>query len=124
MFPGSNEPGSPFHDKRVRQAVSMAVNRQFLVKQETQGIGKPWGNWISHENRDALRGDGTELPVPAYDPTKAFVGSYAGTGNSVPSPRRASRFSWLIQLPQGFPIPCVSCLTRNCRLTAMLTAWR
>src|SRR5215470_17399486 len=71
VFPGYNEPSSPFHDPRVRQAVSLAINRQFLVKQETQGIGKPWGNWISHENRDALRGDGTELPVPPYDPAKA-----------------------------------------------------
>src|SRR5713101_8458820 len=56
MFPGGNEQGSPFRDKRVRQAVSLAINRQFLVKQETQGIGKPWGNWISPENRDALQG--------------------------------------------------------------------
>jgi len=71
VFPGYNEPSSPFHDKRVRQAVSLAINRPFLVKQETQGIGKPWGNWISHENRDALRGDGTELPVPPYDLAKA-----------------------------------------------------
>jgi peptide/nickel transport system substrate-binding protein len=68
LFPGYNEPDSPFHDKRVRQAVSLALNRQFLVKQETQGIGKPWGNWISPENRDALRGDGKDLPVPEYDP--------------------------------------------------------
>jgi peptide/nickel transport system substrate-binding protein len=71
MFPGYTEASSPFHDKRVRQAISLAINRPFLVKQETQGIGKPWGNWISHENRDALRGDGTELPVPSYDPAKA-----------------------------------------------------
>jgi peptide/nickel transport system substrate-binding protein len=71
MFPGYTEPSSPFHDKRVRQAVSLAINRPFIVKQETQGIGKPWGNWISHENRDALRGDGTDLPVPLHDPAKA-----------------------------------------------------
>lgn len=71
LFPGYNEPDSPFHDKRVRQAVSLAINRQFLVKQETQGIGIPWGNWISAENRDALRGDGKELPVPEYNPEKA-----------------------------------------------------
>jgi peptide/nickel transport system substrate-binding protein len=71
VFPGYNEPTSPFHDRRVRQAVSLAINRQFLVKQETRGIGKPWGNWISHESRDGLRGDGTELPVPPYDPAKA-----------------------------------------------------
>ena len=71
MFPGYTEPSSPFHDKRVRQAVSLAINRPFIVKQETQGIGKPWGNWISHENRDALRGDGADLPVPLHDPAKA-----------------------------------------------------
>ena len=71
VFPGYTEPSSPFHDKRVRQAVSLAINRAFIVKQETQGIGKPWGNWISHESRDGLRGDGTDLPVPPYDPAKA-----------------------------------------------------
>ncbi len=71
VFPGYNEPDSPFHDKRVRQAVSLAINRQFLARQETQGIGIPWGNWISAENRDALRGDGKDLPVPEYDPEKA-----------------------------------------------------
>ena len=71
MFPGYNEPGSPFHDKRVRQAISLAINRQVLVKQETQGIGKPWGNWISPENRDALRGDGKDVPVPEQSIEKA-----------------------------------------------------
>src|SRR5499427_6171825 len=71
VFPGYNEADSPFHDKRVRQAVSLAINRQFLARQETQGIGIPWGNWISTENRDAMRGDGKDLPVPEYDPEKA-----------------------------------------------------
>jgi peptide/nickel transport system substrate-binding protein len=71
IFPGYNEPDSPFHDKRVRQAVSLAINRQFLSQQETQGIGKVWGNWVSPENRDALRGDGKDLPLPEYNPEKA-----------------------------------------------------
>jgi peptide/nickel transport system substrate-binding protein len=71
MFPGYSEPDSPFHDKRVRQAVSLAINRQFLARQETQGIGKVWGNWISPENRDALRGDGKDLPLPEFNPEKA-----------------------------------------------------
>jgi peptide/nickel transport system substrate-binding protein len=71
VFPGYNEPDSPFHDKRVRQAASLAINRQFLVRQETQGLGIPWGNWISTEVRDALRGDGQDLPMPEYDPEKA-----------------------------------------------------
>jgi ABC-type transport system substrate-binding protein len=55
----------------VRQAISLAVNRDFLVRQETQGVGKVWGNWISPENRDALRGDGKDLPVPEYSVEKA-----------------------------------------------------
>lgn len=71
MFPGYNEPDSPFHDKRVRQAVSLAINRQFLSQQESQGIGKVWGNWVSPENRDALKGDGKELPVAEFNPEKA-----------------------------------------------------
>jgi peptide/nickel transport system substrate-binding protein len=71
LFPGYNEEGSPFRDKRVRQAVSLAINRQFLSKRETQGIGVPWGNWINHDNPDALRGDGKDLPVPEYNIEKA-----------------------------------------------------
>jgi peptide/nickel transport system substrate-binding protein len=70
-FPGYNDKDSPFHDKRVREAVSLALNRAFLSKQETQGIGPPWGNWISAEQPDALRGDGKDLPVPEYSPEKA-----------------------------------------------------
>jgi len=66
IFPGYNEPDSPFHDKRVRQAVSLAINREFLVRQETQGVGKIWGNWVSPENRDAL-----SLPLPEYNVAKA-----------------------------------------------------
>ena len=71
MFPGYNEPDSPFHKKQVRQAVSLAINRQFLVRQETQGIGVVVGNWISPENSEALKGDGTDLPVPEHNPEKA-----------------------------------------------------
>jgi peptide/nickel transport system substrate-binding protein len=68
IFPGYNEKESPFHDKRVREAVSLSLNRAFLSKQETQGIGKPWGNWLSAELRDALPGD---KAVPEYNPEKA-----------------------------------------------------
>lgn len=71
LFPGYSEKDSPFHDKRVRQAVSLAINRSFISKRETQGIGIPWGNWINAGNPDALKGDGSELPVPEYNPEKA-----------------------------------------------------
>jgi peptide/nickel transport system substrate-binding protein len=71
MFPGYHEPDSPFHDKRVRQAVSLAINREFLVQQETQGIGVISGNWLSPENRDALRQDSPGVMLPKYDPEQA-----------------------------------------------------
>jgi hypothetical protein len=71
MFPGYAEADSPFHDKGVRQAVSLALNRTFLAKQETQGIGPPWGNGLSAEEGDALRGDGKDLPGSEYNPQKA-----------------------------------------------------
>ncbi|HET9490628.1 MAG TPA: ABC transporter substrate-binding protein [Methylomirabilota bacterium] len=70
-FPGYTEKDSPFHDKRVRQAVSLAINRPFLAKQESQGIGVPMGNWFTPENPEALKGDGTDLPVPEHNPAKA-----------------------------------------------------
>ena len=33
--------------------------------------GIPWGNWITPEQADALRGDGKDLPVPEYNPATA-----------------------------------------------------
>lgn len=66
FFPNWEQPESPFHDKRVRQAVSLAVNREFLNHQETQSLGVVYGNWIGPEFDDSL-----ELHVPEYDPDKA-----------------------------------------------------
>ena len=45
-FPGMEDPKSPFHDKRVRQAISLALNRQALSDAETGGYAPPSGNWI------------------------------------------------------------------------------
>jgi len=96
MFPGYNEPESPFHDKRVRQAVSLALNRQFLAHQETQGLGIPAGNWISPENRDVLRGDGQDLPVPEHNPEKAKqLLAQAGFPNGFD-------FEWYVPFPPYF----------------------
>lgn len=66
FFPNWEEADSPFHDKRVRQAVSLAINRDFLLQQETQGIGAPWGNWVGPEFDDTL-----QLSPPEYNPQKA-----------------------------------------------------
>jgi len=94
-FPGYNEPDSPFRDRRVRQAVSLAINRQFLVTQETQGIGKVWGNWISPENRDALKGD-KDAPLPEFNVEKAKqLLAQAGFPNGF-------EFEWFVAFPPYF----------------------
>ena len=43
-FPGFQNSQNPFHDKRVRQAVSLAVDRQALNEAELRGFGKISGN--------------------------------------------------------------------------------
>jgi peptide/nickel transport system substrate-binding protein len=65
-FPGFQDPKSPFHDKRVRQAVSLAVDRDAMNEAECGGLGKVDGNWI---NDDVVYG----MPWPKWphDPAKA-----------------------------------------------------
>lgn len=43
------DPNSPFNDVRVRQAVSLALDRQALSDAETGGLSQPLGNWILPE---------------------------------------------------------------------------
>jgi len=45
-FPGFEDPKNPFHDMRVRKAVSFALNRQAISDAETGGFGPLLGNWI------------------------------------------------------------------------------
>jgi peptide/nickel transport system substrate-binding protein len=48
-FPGFQDPKSPFHDKRVRQAVSLAIDREAINQAECAGFGKVMGNWITDD---------------------------------------------------------------------------
>jgi peptide/nickel transport system substrate-binding protein len=48
-FPDVNDPDSPFHDIRVRKAISLALDRQYLADQETAGMAIPTGNFIPPE---------------------------------------------------------------------------
>ncbi len=48
-FVGFQDPKSPFHDKRVRQAVSLAIDRAAINDAETGGFGKVSGNWINND---------------------------------------------------------------------------
>jgi peptide/nickel transport system substrate-binding protein len=61
------EPKSPWHDRRVRQAASLAVDRAAVNEAELLGLGKLHGNWIPPQFDFAL-----SLPAPpAYDPVQA-----------------------------------------------------
>ncbi|HMH50058.1 MAG TPA: ABC transporter substrate-binding protein [Candidatus Acidoferrum sp.] len=53
-FPGFQDPKNPFHDKRVREAVSLALDRRAMNQAETAGMGRPTGNWINDDVQYAI----------------------------------------------------------------------
>ena len=48
-FPGFQDPKNPFHDKRVREAVSLTVDRKAINDAESGGMGRISGNWINDD---------------------------------------------------------------------------
>ena len=48
-FPGFQDPKNPFHDKRVREAVSLTLDRPALNEAEFAGLGRNSGNWINDD---------------------------------------------------------------------------
>lgn len=65
-FPGFQDPKNPFHDKRVRQAASLAVDRQAINEAEMGGFGKNSGNWINSDVLYAI-----DWPAFEYNPEQA-----------------------------------------------------
>ena len=65
-FPVFQDPNNPFHDKRVRQAVSLAIDRKAINEAESGGWGKINGNWINDDVEYAL-----EWPEWEYNVAKA-----------------------------------------------------
>jgi ABC-type transport system substrate-binding protein len=63
----SNNPDSPFADKRVREAVNYAIDREAIVQAEGRGIWAPLYQFCSSD----FFGYNADLPGRHYDPEKA-----------------------------------------------------
>ena len=59
-------PKSPWHDKRVRQAASLAIDRNAINEAEMLGLGKATGSFVPPEFDFALK-----IDPPAFDPRRA-----------------------------------------------------
>jgi len=65
-FPDQWDPKSPWADRRVRLAASLAIDRQALNQAETLGFSRPTGSTVPRDFEFAL-----PIDPPAHDPRRA-----------------------------------------------------
>jgi ABC-type transport system substrate-binding protein len=73
-FPGFQDPKNPFHDKRVRQAVSLAIDRDAINQTESGGMGVVDGNWINDDVEYGMPWPKWERNVPKAKQLMAEAG--------------------------------------------------
>ena len=122
-MPDQWDPKSPWHDKRVRQAASLSIDRQALNQAETLGFSKPTGSLIPRP----LEFSKFFEPDP-YDPQKARkllaeAGYPSGfdAGDFYPWPPYFSMGEALVSYLQTIGIRS---RVRTMERAAMTTAWR
>src|SRR4029453_3041741 len=114
-FPDQWDPKSPWADKRVRLAVSHALDRQALNEAETLGLSKPVGSIVPREFDFAL-----PFEPHAYDPARAKK-LLAEAGEARPCPPSNAMGETI----QGW-LQAVGIRTRMRAMErgAFMTAWR
>jgi len=58
---------NPFRDRRVRQAMSLAINRDAICRQVMEGMATPANQFVDR----GVFGHAPAIPPPAYDPDRA-----------------------------------------------------
>ena len=122
-LPDQWDPKSPWHDRRVRQAASLAIDRQALNQAETLGFSKPTGGIIPR----AYEFSRVFEPDP-YDPAKARkLMAEAGYPNGFDA---GEFYPWPPYFSMGEALAAylqtigIKTKIRTMERAAMTTAWR
>src|SRR2546426_5593434 len=123
MFPEQWTPGSPWADRRVRLATSMAIDRQAINEAESLGFSGPTGNIVPRHQEFALA-----IDSPPYDPRRAkallaeagYPNGFDG-GDFTPFPPYTGMGEAIVNYLAAVGIKL---RMRTMERAALLTAWR